>query len=235
MENIINKTTCKDAPDLRDWKLPDSLFGSNQSIESCFHPWIFSLNQGNTSRCTAYGLCHTALATLRNYKQEGLNIKDIDPVYQWGFQVKTGGTEGYGDFLQNALKQAKKNGFKIITKNETDKSHINYKLLSYYKINNDGDLVKRMESVIFSGKAIYTGAKIKGYSENKYIADITVDGYGHAFCITGFDKYYFYVLNSYGKDWGIFHNPQHCTNFGYFRIKKDDVKLLFSKYTLEFE
>jgi len=188
-------------------------------------------NQGQTMKCTAYGL--TLIDEILNRQEHGEVLLDANE--QWDNQLATGASVTLGDSLQHALNVLKDEGLK--DKYNKTKDGL-FRIEGYARVGKDMNEWKKW---IAQGYPIYTGgiytktnfenAKKTGYwtgADNPRIS-------GHAFACTGYDGDTFEFTNSYGEAWGFFKNgtfkvdPSHFNELysGYIIYDEKDVKMIF--------
>ena len=215
---------CDDAPDDRDFKFEEVLgsVSSATSTKSCINKRTSVLNQALQEltyyACTIYGLtaCVNEEDAIEDERVES-DRPELDPLAitkdviskNLGFNVKLGW------YLQNALKYFVSAGY-----------------IDWYLLLNSpwkNDWVLRMERAIDKGMMVYTGSKLIDWKATKNNWGNVVFGssYGHAFCITGYERVgnrtRFHIRNSYGE--GKFDK-------GYCYIMGEDIDKLFSIYAI---
>lgn len=209
-----------DKPDARDYHLqlrlgdvvtiPDTIRLDNE-------PWgnFKEDNQGNSVHCTTYSSYH--VARLANELEHAKPLNGL-PEQGWIKQTAYGTYSPSGDYVQTALKSIKDNG--LITDTET------FKIDGYAQIN-----ASELDYWLAKGYAVVTSCNVTATNFEKARDtgiwggnDGTIIG-GHAFCIMGKDPDYKIAVNSYGSDWGFYHD-------GTYRIKNADVNLLGTMYVI---
>jgi len=184
------------------------------------------LHQGHVNSCVAHTCAN--ITHITTYKEENI-FKDFSVGFVYGNR-KNGYWQGEGMIQREAMKILKNNGicekemfdynievprlYKIFNDNINNSilsNAKNYRITSYYTLNNVNDVKKSL----FLNGACTIGVKIKGeefYHLNKenYILHDSKKGDkvhgGHCMTVIGYTeidgKVYYIVLNSWGENWG---------------------------------
>lgn len=216
----------KSPTDKRDYKLKKHIkLGAIQipkEYETEEFPFIY--DQGDTQMCCA--CAYNAIRYLQESDSSQSELKEpFSPAFTYGIRNKNEIFEGM--YIRSCCKNGKKGsllyrelpGFYNVKdaiqlvnnkKDEYYKKAENFKINSYYVCTER----KEIQSAIITAKGVITGINlydsfydVKNDGIINYHNEKDEDGYGgHAIAITGWkeinNKFYWRILNSWGKDWG---------------------------------
>ena len=204
-----------DRPDPRDYWASHILGVEEIELPDKVKMWTKADDQDNSVKCTCYSSYHVA-----QILNEIEHRKEIDglPDKGWELQKKLGTYSSKGDYVQTALNSIVKNGF-----HSTDKI---FKIEGYARIQaND------VKYWLAQGYPVVTSAPVTKTNFKKAKYEGTWSGLdgdrvtGHAFALIGYEDDYVWALNSYGDNWGYFHD-------GTFKILLKDLTQLGSCYII---
>lgn len=203
-----------DRPEATDY-IDDEIVGAVDGVLPLEIKWKTKAdNQGNSQMCTTFATYH--VGRILNEIEHQMELKG-KPEKGWELQGEFGTRIKGGDYVQTALKSIVKNG--LICENGT------YQIEGYASVKKD-NLRQRLAQgfpIITSMDVTSTNMKkaklgIWGGKDGKVVT-------GHAIALVGYCEGYYWALNSYGPDWGVYKD-------GTFKIDEKDIQEVNTCYLL---
>ena len=194
------ETLCGSAANI---EIPEKFMLSKDRIPTC-------RNQGTTGQCTAFATA--GILEILNYLETGKRTL-FSTTYIYGRHRKSGLRNTMGMYVSSLMKYLTLLG--SIPNEMMPQIYDNP--WAYDLVHEDEERLKKLDEIasqthIGSYIRLYSSRGIEESSLNikkallqyqvPIFGDIKMDGAGHAICIVGWDKKYFYYMNSWGENYG---------------------------------